>query len=100
MDCLLHDAEAFLLRAVIVGRGFESSLRARFDERLVERVPLPARPDMQRTAGAAPALLAAMRGFHALEVGKHVGESPAGRTLPGPVIEVAGVTAHIDHAVD
>ena len=55
---------------------------------------------MHRPVGAAPAFLAVDRTLHALEIGEHVGERPAGRALLGPMVEVAGVTAHIDHAVD
>ncbi len=60
---------------------------------------------MQRSIGAAPAFLAAdpaalMRGFHPFEIGQHIGERPAIRTLLGPVVEVARMPAHKHHAVD
>ena len=100
MDRLLHGAEAFLLGAVIVLRQLEASLRASLDKGRVERILAGAALDVKRAVRAAPAALAAMRVLHALEIGQDVGKAPAGRAGLGPVVEVAGVAAHIDHAVD
>ena len=100
MDGLLHRAKAFLLGAVVVVGRLEAGLAAGLDEGLVERIERVAAPHMQRAVAAAPAILAAVCVLHALEIGEHVGEGPAGRALFGPVVEVARMAAHIDHAVD
>src|SRR5690606_21463443 len=100
VDGLLHRAETFLPGAVIVLRRLEAGLPSGLDEGGVERVALRAAPHVQRSVVAAPAVLAALRVFHALEIGQYVGVAPARRSLLGPVVEVAGVAAHIDHAVD
>ncbi len=100
MDGLLHRAKAFLLGAVVVVGQLEAGLAAGLDEGGVERVAARAALDVERSVGAAPAVLAALGVLHALEIGEHVGEGPAGRALLGPVVEVVRMAAHIDHAVD
>ena len=97
---LFHGAEAFLLGAVVVVGQFEPGLVAGFDEGCIKRVGARSALDVQRTVLAAPAVLAAHRILHALEIGKHVGKPPAGSAFFRPVIEVAGMAADIDHAVD
>ena len=100
MDGLLHRAKAFLLGAVVVVGQLETGLAACLDEGGVERVAARAALDVERPVGAAPSVLAALGVLHALEIGEHVGEGPARRALLGPVVEVARMAAHIDHAVD
>src|SRR5690606_35753709 len=56
--------------------------------------------DMKRTIGAAPAFLTAVRVFHAFEIGQHIGKSPTLRTHFSPMIKIACMPTHIDHAID
>jgi hypothetical protein len=105
VDGLLHQAEAFLARTVVILGDAVACLTAGLDEGLEQRIGGRPSPDMQRSVGAAPAFLAAdaatlVRGFHALEIGQHVGKRPAGGTLVRPVVEVLGMAAHENHAVD
>ena len=55
---------------------------------------------MHGAVGAAPAFLAAMGIFQALEIGQHMAVAPAlgPHFLPG--VEIPGVAPDIDHAVD
>ena len=55
---------------------------------------------MERAVAAAPAGLPAVGMFHAPVVGQHVAVAPARRAQLLPGVEVAGVAAHVDHAVD
>ena len=60
--------------------------------------------DPHRAAGATPRRIAAVPTvvpvLQALKVRQHVGIGPALRAACRPVIEVPGVPAHIDHAID
>ncbi len=100
MDRLLHRAEAFLLLAIIVFRHLETCLMAGLDKGVKQRIVALAALDVERAIGAAPAILSAMRVFHALEIGQHIGIGPAARAVFRPVVVIPGVAAHIDHAVD
>jgi hypothetical protein len=95
-DGLLHGPKAFLLGAVVIVGGFESGLLSRFDKGGIERILAAAALHAQRTFRAPPAILAAGRMLHAGEVGLHIGESPAGSAFLRPVVEVAGMAAHIE----
>ncbi|ENN86115.1 hypothetical protein RHSP_32539 [Rhizobium freirei PRF 81] len=97
---LFHQAEAFLLAAVVILCRLEACLLAGLDEGVEQRVADVAPAHMQRAVGAAPSLFAAMRMLHPLEVGQHIGIGPALGAEFFPAIEVLGMAAHIDHAVD
>jgi hypothetical protein len=99
-DRRLHRAEALLFLAVVILGRLETRLPAGLDEGVVERVGARAARHVQRAVGAAPRALAAVPAFHALEVGQDVGIGPAGRAHLGPGVEIAGMAAHVDHAVD
>ncbi len=96
----LHGAEAFLLAAVVVSGHRVASLAARFDEGLIERIAAGAALHMHGAVVAAPAILAAMGMFHALEIGLNMAEAPARSTHLLPGVEVPGMAPDIDHAVD
>ena len=100
-DRHVHGAEALLLVAVVV-RGLRvAGLLAGLDEGAVQRVLHPvAVAGAKRPLGAAVRVAAAGPGLGLAEVGQAVAVGPAGRALGLPLVEVAGVAAHVDHAVD
>ncbi|MND38723.1 hypothetical protein D3C80_294320 [compost metagenome] len=100
MDRLLHRAEAFLLLTIIVFCHFKARLMTCIYEGFEQRIVASATLNMQRTIRSAPAVLSAMRVFHSLEIGQHIGIGPAARATLRPVIVIAGMATHIDHAVD
>ena len=104
VDRLFHRAEAFLLLSVVIARDLIARLRARIDEGLKQRVVARAACDVQWPVCAAPFGVAAVACvvpcFHSFEVGQHVRIGPACSALISPMIIVARVAAHIDHAVD
>ncbi len=100
VDGLLHQAEAFLLGAVIVVRQLEPGLLAGIEEGVEQRIGHRPALHMQRPVGAAPALFAAGGGFHALEIGQHVLIAPAARAKLFPAVEVFRMAPHIDEPVD
>ncbi|MNS87473.1 hypothetical protein D3C72_1214200 [compost metagenome] len=100
MDGLLHQAETFLLGAVIIVRQFKARLRARLNEGVEQRIADGATLHMQRPIRAAPAFLAAMAVLHALEVRQHIRIGPAMRAKLFPAVEILRVAAHVNEAVD
>jgi hypothetical protein len=101
-DRALEGAEALLPLAVVVVRHAIARRGARVDKRLEQRVfPLAPR-DVQRPLEPAPRGLArvAVPALHPPEVGQDVGIAPAVGAHLGPGVEVAGMAAHVDHAVD
>ena len=96
----LHCAKTFLALAVIVVGRRVAGLLAGVDEGAVERVLLAPAGDVERAVAAAPPGLPPVRVFHAPVVGQHVPVAPARRAQRLPVVEVAGMAAHVDHAVD
>ena len=103
-DGHLHRAEAFLLLAVVIVGGLVPCLRARLDESTEQRVAQRPARHVQRAIGAPPRRVAAMAAivpaFHPLVIGQHIGIGPAPRAAVVPVIEIARMAAHVDHAVD
>ena len=67
---------------------------------MIQRVGASAPGDVKRAFGAAPAGLPAVAALHPLEIGQHVCIAPAVGPLVGPMVEVFGMTADVDHAVD
>ncbi|MNL51449.1 hypothetical protein D3C87_1745510 [compost metagenome] len=55
---------------------------------------------MQRPIRAAPPLFAAMAVFHALEVRQHIRIGPAMRAQFLPAVEILGMAAHVNKAVN
>ncbi len=100
MDRLLHQAEALLLRAIIVICQFKPGLCARLNEGMKQGVLHWTTLHMQRPIRTAPALLTAMAMFHALEVRQYIRIGPALRTPFFPAVEVFRVTTDIDKSVD
>ena len=102
LDGHVHGAEAFLLPAVVVPSDRVAGLFAGLDEGLVERVQahVVAGAGGERPLAAAVFVAAALPGLGPAEVGQAVAVAPAGRALGLPFVEVAGVAAHVDHAVD
>ncbi|MNM56091.1 hypothetical protein D3C81_672460 [compost metagenome] len=99
--CHLVQAGTFLRRSVEIGIGRHAGLQGRFDEALRERVGRAQVADMQRTVAAVQGI-AGQPGvvLAAAEVGQHVVEAPALATQCRPVIVVAAMAAHVQHAVD
>ena len=97
----MHGAEAFLLVAVVV-RGLRiSRLLAGLDEGAVQRVAhLVAAAGVKRPLAAAVCVGAAFPGLGLAEIGQAVAIAPAGGARGLPFVEIAGVAAHVDHAVD
>ncbi len=100
-DRLLHRAETFLFQTVIIGRRFETGLLAGGHEGIEERIRLFAARNMQRPVRApALALGTPVARFCALEIRLHIGVGPPVGTALLPMVEILGMPAHIDHAVD
>ena len=60
--------------------------------------------DMQRSAFAAPIGIAALAALvpilHAQKIGQHIGVGPPFRPALGPMVVIACMATHIDHAID
>ena len=97
----MHGAKALLpITVVILGTAI-ARLDASFDEGLVKRVVHPVTvAGIEGSAAASIAVLPADPALRAAKVGKASGVAPALRTLRHPVVEVAGMAAHVDHAID
>ena len=99
-DRHVHRREALLLVAVHVGGEGIAGLAPRLEEGLVQRIAAGAGRDVQRSIAAPVVVGAARARLGALEIGQDVGVIPAGQTALRPAIVVAGVAAHVRHAVD
>jgi hypothetical protein len=101
-DCALECAEAFLPLAVVITRERRSPPPRRIDKGLEQRVFLLATRDVQRPVRPAPVASPAgpVPMLHPPEIGQHVGIGPAVGAHLGPCVIVAGMAAHVDHAVD
>ncbi len=105
LDGHMHPPEAFLAVAVIVFGETVPRLFPGLDPGLVKRVPhFVAVTGTQRSVTAAigvgVAAVGILPGFGPAEVGQTVAIGPTGRAMLLPFVEIAGMTAHIDHAVD
>ena len=103
-DRLLHRAKAFLLLAVVILGHLVPGLRPSLHKGVKQRVRARPTADMQRPVLSAPCRIPAMAvlvpRLHAFVIGQHVGIAPALRAAFLPMIEVLGMAAHIDHAID
>ena len=99
-DGVLAAPEAFLPLAVVVVGDGKARRRRGFEPGVVERIAGLGELGADRPRSAAPAVLAALPGLAALEVGQHVGIGPAARALLRPAIVVAAIAAGIGHDVD
>ena len=100
MDRLLHGAEAFLLRAIVIvgnlkSRLFPASTKA-------WKSGLSRRPRWTFNGPLVPRQPASppCECLHAFEIGQHVCIGPARRAAFRPMVEIMRMAAHIDHAVD
>ncbi len=100
MNGLLHQAETFLFGAVIVIRQFKPRLGAGLNEGVKQGVVDRPALHMQRSIRATPALFTAMAVFHALEIRQHIRIGPALRAELFPAIEILGMAAHVNEAVN
>ena len=96
----LPGAEAFLLRAVIVGRRLVAGGAAGGGESVDQRVGEACRLRRQRAVAAAIKARAAVPRFLAAEIGQHMSVGPSLEPGSSPAVVIAGVTAHIGHGVD
>ena len=98
----LERAEALLAAAVAVVRVRVASLQASLDESAVERIAiaLVAEGGSQRTVATTKVVGAGLPCLSAAEIGQAVAVAPSGCAESFPMVEVAPVPAHIDHAVD
>ena len=100
MDGHVHPAEAFLLIAVDVRRFGIARFARGVDEGAIQRIGQLPILRVERPGVAAPGVPAFLPRFRAPEIGQHMTIAPAGRPFPFPPIEIGGIAAHIDHAVD
>ena len=98
----MHRAKALLAVSVIIVRSRIPRLHAGIDERLVERVSrhVVATGHAERPFAAAIVVFATLPGFGPLEIWQAVGIAPAVRARRDPFVEIAGMAADIDHAID
>src|SRR5215510_8291804 len=93
-------AGALLGRTVEVVVARKARLLHRCQESLAQRMRLAHIGDRERSADAMPGIFAALLVLGAAEVGKHVGEAPAGVAELAPMIEILVLAADIEEAVD
>ena len=100
----LHRAKTFLLLAIVIGGHRIARLLPRRDKGVEQRVLARPAADVQRPFVAAPGRIAAIMApvplLHPLEIGQNIGIAPARRALLGPMIIIARMAPHIDHAID
>ena len=101
LDQPLHVADAGLRGAVVVGVARDAEAGDAVDEGFHERLaPVGVGDGQQAVAAAVVAVDAADAPLRALEVGQDVGVAPAAVAGLRPGVEVGGVAAIVDHAVD
>src|SRR5262245_50815474 len=93
-------AGALLGRAIEVVIARKACLLHRCQEGLAQGMWLAHIGDREGSADAMPGILAALLVLGAAEIGKHVGEAPAGVAELAPMIEILVLTADIEEAVD
>jgi hypothetical protein len=99
-DRHVHRREALLLVAVHVGGERIAGLATGLEEGLVQRIAAGAGRDVQGSLAAPIVVGAARARLGALEIGQDVRVVPAGQPRLRPAVVVAGVAAHVRHAVD
>src|SRR5665213_2276607 len=86
--------------AVIVRCYGIARLLSGIDESLIKRISAQTSFHIKWAVVAAPIWLPAFHMLLAFEIGQHIGKGPAGGTHFGPSVKIAGMAAHINHAVD
>lgn len=95
------EAGALEVGAVEVLAAGVAQLLAALDEGIADGMGLALHgADVDGTAGAVELGLAQRVALQLAEVGQHVLEGPAVVARCGPVVEVVGLAAHVDHRVD
>ena len=93
-----------MLIPIVVAGHRVSGLATRLNKGARQGVITHAPGDMQRPATAAPIRIAAVSAivpvFKTLEIGQHVGKSPAFGPHVAPRVVIAGMAPHVNHAVD
>ena len=92
--------DAFDLAAVEVRRRPDAGLHSRPLHGVQYGPADPGRIDAQLAAGAVRGVGAGAEVLVRLEVGQHVVPAPAFEPELAPLVEIGGVPAHVDHAVD
>ena len=102
LDGHVHRPEALLLEAVVILGLQIAGLDTGLDEGAVERVEphVVAVVGRQRPVAAPVVVVAGAPGLGAAEIGQAIAVAPVGGAALLPLVKVAGVAAHIDHAVD
>jgi hypothetical protein len=95
----LQDADALVLRAIVVGGRRDAGLLAGAVERSPQLIGLELH-DVDRPLRAAPRRIALGVALAALEEGQHVLVAPAGAAKVAPLIVFRGFPAYPQHAVD
>ena len=104
-------AAAGLLHPADVGAGagrqmvdvlvvFEADLGAGLDDLLAQRRLVARARGQERPAGAVELVVPALPVLGPLEIGQHVVPRPAAIAELPPMVEILGLAADIDHAVD
>src|SRR5262249_1840775 len=94
-------ADALLPGAVVVGVFRDAEADGAGDERLADRVVPADVADHQRAVAAAVGIVAVADSLLGpAEVGQHLGEAPAAVAALRPAVEVGGLAAVVDVAVD
>ena len=93
-------ADAVLPGAVEIVVARKAETHRGVDERLADRVLVGDVGDAERAASPVECVGAARLMFGALEIRQHVVERPAAVAELAPMVEILGLAADIDHAVD
>ena len=96
----LVEPRALLGRAVEVTVTRIAALLCRFDIGSGDRMAIAQVGDAERPARAAPVVGVALVVLRLTEVGQHVVVAPAGVALLPPLVEVSGLAADVDQAID
>ena len=100
-DGALGVGDAFLDLAVVVGIARDAGLDRALDEGVAQRVaPVDVGDGEIAVAAAEGRIAVADAPFHAAEIGEHVGVAPAAIAELRPGVEVHGLAAIVDVAVD
>src|SRR4029077_19842628 len=93
-------ADAFLAGAIEIVIAREAELDRALDKRLADRVAVRDVGHAERAVDAMECIGAASLVLGALEIWQHIFERPAGIAELAPMVEILGLPADIDHAVD
>ena len=100
-DGALGEGDAFLDLAVVIGIAGDTGLDCTLDEGVAQRVaPVDVGDGEVAVAAAEGGIAVADALFHAAEIGEHVGVAPAAVAELRPGVEIHGLAAVVDVAVD